>query len=95
MLFLKRRSATTPADPVGVTFDSSGVATPGTDGWILDTSPDPAGSDPLWVAVAHNPYDPETETYNPESWSVVLAGSSFRQQWAEDEAGSMARYPNC
>jgi len=84
---LKRRSATTPADPVGVTFDSAGVATPGTDGWILDTSPDPAGSDPLWVAVAHNPYDPETETYNPESWSVVLAGSSFRQQWAEDETG--------
>ena len=39
------------------------------------------------VAVAHNPYDPETETYSPESWSVVLAGSSFRQQWAEDETG--------
>ena len=84
---LKRRAATTPAAPTGFTFDATGQITPGSDGWILATEPDPAGSDPLWIATAHNPYDTETETYNPEAWSVVLGGSSFRQQWATDESG--------
>ena len=84
---LKTRSATTPAAPTGFTFDATGQITPGSDGWILATQPDPAGTDPLWIATAHNPYDTETETYNPEAWSVVLGGSSFRQQWATDESG--------
>ena len=84
---LKQRSATTPAAPTGFTFDATGQITPGSDGWILATQPDPAGTDPLWIATAHNPYDTETETYNPEAWSVVLGGSSFRQQWATDESG--------
>ena len=84
---LKQRSASTPAAPTGFTFDSTGQITPGSDGWILATEPDPAGTDPLWIATAHNPYDRETETYNPEAWSVVLGGSSFRQQWATDESG--------
>ena len=84
---LKIRSATTPAAPVGVTFDSNGYATPGSDGWVLSTDPDPAGSDPLWLAAAHNPYDADTETYSPEGWIVTQGGSSFRQQWAEDDSG--------
>lgn len=84
---LKIRSATEPAAPVGVTFSSDGVATPGSDGYVLVTEPDPPGTDPLWLAAAHNPYDPDTETYNPEAWIITPGGTSFRQQWATDEDG--------
>ena len=41
---LKQRSATTPAAPTGFTFDATGQITPGSDGWILATQPDPAAT---------------------------------------------------
>jgi len=84
---LKKRSATEPAAPAGVTFDGNGYATPSDDGWIRATDADPPGTDPIWLAAAHNPYDPATETYNPEAWIITPGGSTFRQQWATDESG--------
>lgn len=84
---LKIRSAAEPPDPAGVTFDADGVATPGGDGYVRVTDPDPVGTDPIWLAAAHNPYDPVTETYMPEAWVKTLGGTSYRQQWAADETG--------
>lgn len=93
-IVLKTRSATQPSAPTNVTFDANGVATPsGADGWVLITDPDPAGTDPLWLAAAHNPYDSLTEMYQPEAWVVTLGGSSFRQQWAEEDEGPWTDTP--
>jgi len=84
---LKKRSAARPDAPVGVTFDANGNATPGSDGWIQSTEADPPGTDPIWLAAAHNPYDSATETYDPEAWIITLGGAAHRQQWAADESG--------
>ena len=84
----KIRSATgTPAAPTGVTFAADGTATPGSDGYVLVTDPDPPGTDPLYIASAHNPYNYVTETYQPEAWVITLGGSAYRQEWADDELG--------
>ena len=91
---LKIRSASEPADPVGVTFDADGVATPGSDGYVLVTDADPSGTDPIWLAAAHNPYDPVTETYVPEAWVKTLGGTAYRQQWASDETGPWLDSPD-
>jgi len=90
---LKKRSATEPDAPVGVTFDANGHATPGSDGWVQTTDADPPGSDPIWLAAAHNPYDVLTETYSPEAWIITPGGSTYRQEFAEDESGPWQETP--
>ena len=92
---LKIRSAAKPADPAGVTFDASGNAIPGSDGYVRFTDPDPAGSDPLWYATAHNPYNTADETYGPvEAWIVTPASSSTPPEFSTDQITWTAAPPD-
>ena len=88
-IVLKRRSATEPAVPTGYTIDpSSGDVTPGTDGFVLVTEPDPAGNDPLWNATVHNPVDEATGLYHttiPDAnWIIYPTGTLYRQEFTSD-----------
>lgn len=89
-IVFKIRSASEPSAPVGYVIDpSTGDATPGSDGYVLVTAADPAGSDPLWNAAVHNPVDAATGLYRtsiPASdWIVYPVGSTYRQEFTADD----------
>lgn len=86
-IVFKRRSAAKPPAPVGYVIDSStGEATPGNDGWVLITAPDPDGTDPLWNAAVHNPVDAATGLYHTtvDDWIIYAVGSTYRQEFTDD-----------
>ena len=83
----KQRSAGMPDAPAGYTVDTgTGDSTPGSDGWVLVTEPDPPGTDPMWNAAAHNPIDAATGLYHAvvPSWIIYPVGTTYRQEFTAD-----------
>ena len=71
---LKTRSATKPADPTGISYADGQAIVPLGNAYVLASSDDPTGSDPLWYAFGTARFDHVSRMWSVlPTWNIVPA----------------------